>query len=801
MRAYLDPAVRAARRRWGRSALLAATLVLLTAAALATFGASSASATDTCATYTVSGTWNIDQPSHNGSPNYTGTDYQYVLSQSGTSVTGTALDNLDGLQASISGTLVGSTLDLVLTWPSYQSETVFTVSEAGLSGGAFILPDPTRTPIVPDTSTGPAQAVCVPATEPQSVTFLGAETGDASINNGPPNYTVQKVVQDSIVQWDDNGTWMPAYDVGGHPWGQVDNTDSWIACEPWFDSCSGTDANHVTTTYRVRFDVPADWANPTLTLTMRADNEASVTLNGQSIITNYIGGPTAASATATPALQAGVNELDFAVTDWGGIAGFNYSAVIDFDASSPATVLVGCAPGTYSDTGAEPCTSAPADSYVPDAWATSATPCAPGTTTNGLTGQTACLAIPPTVALQSISPAPNGNGWNDGAVTVTWACTNSQADTVSVVLSSDGADQSATGTCVGAIDDSLTASDTQTGINVDTAAPTDSPVVSPAANGAGWNNSDVTVDWNWSDGGSGVDPANCAQSSVSSGEGTITLTSTCADLAGNSASDSVTVQVDETAPALSPSVSPGVLAEGESVSASANATDAGSGIASASCGPVDTSVYGDFTVTCTATDLAGNSASASASYSVTVQATKRAVLAEVKAAEGSGSVAERVALKAAAAAIEASLSSRLWADGNHPSSRLVFTDEAVAVAALAADEHQRHNVIPDATLQGWIDALVADDRALAEIAITDATAAGDSSRELSKAAKDVSSGDSSASHGDDVAAVAHYADAWDDLSSVSNSYFRRHGDGDYRRCGGSHAGRVIHGREHGGRGR
>lgn len=86
----------------------------------------------------------------------------------------------------------------------------------------------------------------------------------------------------------------------------------------------------------------------------------------------------------------------------------------------------------------------------------------------------------------------------------------------------------------------------------DTTPPTASPTQNPAANSAGWDNSDVTVTWNWADnpGGSGIDPAHCTQSSTSSGEGTLTLTATCTDLAGNQGTASYTVKVDKTPPEL-----------------------------------------------------------------------------------------------------------------------------------------------------------------------------------------------------------------------------------------------------------
>ena len=87
---------------------------------------------------------------------------------------------------------------------------------------------------------------------------------------------------------------------------------------------------------------------------------------------------------------------------------------------------------------------------------------------------------------------------------------------------------------------------------IDTIAPTASPTQEPVANGAGWNNSDVTVNWHWTDnvGGSGIDAANCATSTTSSGEGTLTLTATCHDGAGNTGHASYTVKVDQTDPGI-----------------------------------------------------------------------------------------------------------------------------------------------------------------------------------------------------------------------------------------------------------
>ena len=95
---------------------------------------------------------------------------------------------------------------------------------------------------------------------------------------------------------------------------------------------------------------------------------------------------------------------------------------------------------------------------------------------------------------------------------------------------------------------------------------------------------------------------------------------TCTDLAGNvSAPATVSdINVDETAPALAPTVAPNPVVLNGAATADAGASDALSGLdgASVSCDPVATDAAGSYAVTCTATDLAGNTATATASYDV-----------------------------------------------------------------------------------------------------------------------------------------------------------------------------------------
>ena len=130
-----------------------------------------------------------------------------------------------------------------------------------------------------------------------------------------------------------------------------------------------------------------------------------------------------------------------------------------------------------------------------------------------------------------------------------------------------------------------------------------------------WTNQTVTVHFTCTDSGSGV--AACPADQVFSTDGTFTASGTSTDKAGNSATATFgPIKIDKTAPTLSPSVSPNPVYLNGTATASAGATDAGSGIASQSCGPVITSSVGTYSVTCTATDNAGNTAAATVQYLV-----------------------------------------------------------------------------------------------------------------------------------------------------------------------------------------
>ena len=161
-------------------------------------------------------------------------------------------------------------------------------------------------------------------------------------------------------------------------------------------------------------------------------------------------------------------------------------------------------------------------------------------------------ATAPVITFSNRTPTANANGWNNTNVTVNWSCSDTMSGVVSAsvgqVVSTEGASQSATETCMDNAGN--TASNTQTGINIDQTAPTISdlgPTTSPNANG--WYKTDVVNQFKASDSLSGLDTTCEAafpdpvsggrrQDKTTSGEGAAVKvsSSSCTDLAGNTAS-------------------------------------------------------------------------------------------------------------------------------------------------------------------------------------------------------------------------------------------------------------------------
>ncbi|MGI0015822.1 MAG: PxKF domain-containing protein, partial [Nitrososphaera sp.] len=222
-----------------------------------------------------------------------------------------------------------------------------------------------------------------------------------------------------------------------------------------------------------------------------------------------------------------------------------------------------------------------------------------------------------------VSPAANANNWHNADVTVTFTCGDGLSGlnscTAPVTLISEGTGQMATGEATDNADNS--ASVTVENINIDKTAPTISAVRTPA-NSYGWNNGPVEVDFDCSDGLSGID--SCGPDATVSGEGAgQSVLGTALDFAGNSATTTVgDINNDLTSP-VNVAFSDGSIVDGGEYyfgfvpngPTMCSAQDALSGFDHCDVAGGGT-VVGDHMYTATAYDKAGNSAIATIMYTV-----------------------------------------------------------------------------------------------------------------------------------------------------------------------------------------
>jgi hypothetical protein len=222
------------------------------------------------------------------------------------------------------------------------------------------------------------------------------------------------------------------------------------------------------------------------------------------------------------------------------------------------------------------------------------------------------LASPTIVA--TASPVPNAAGWNDSNVTVTFTCTAGsypiKTCPAPIVVSTQGANQIISGTATDTSGNTASASVT---VNLDTTPPTITATASPAPNAAGWNTTSVTVTFSCADALSGMAICPASQSITTAGANQI-VKGTATDVAGNTASTQITLNISNTAPTITPMVTPAPNAAGwnnSPVTVSFICTPGGAPIATCPSPTVVTTQGSNIPVTGTVIDAAGATATAS----------------------------------------------------------------------------------------------------------------------------------------------------------------------------------------------
>src|SRR5579871_1996207 len=216
------------------------------------------------------------------------------------------------------------------------------------------------------------------------------------------------------------------------------------------------------------------------------------------------------------------------------------------------------------------------------------------------------------------TPAPNAAGWNNTNVVVSFTCLGGTGGIAvcpaPILVSTEGAGQQISGTAQDAAGNTATATVT---LNIDKTPPAVTAAVAPAANSAGWNSAPVTVTFTCSDSSSGIDLCPAPVSVTS--DGTQTISGTARDKAGNVASASVAVKVDQSAPTITATPAPAPNAAGwnnSTVVVAYTCADAVSGIATCPAQSIVVAETSGQSVTGTAVDQAGNSATASTTVKV-----------------------------------------------------------------------------------------------------------------------------------------------------------------------------------------
>ncbi|GEM_PF-5686976 len=223
----------------------------------------------------------------------------------------------------------------------------------------------------------------------------------------------------------------------------------------------------------------------------------------------------------------------------------------------------------------------------------------------------------PTITAVLSQPA-NPDGWYNSDVTATFTCADVQSgmDSCSapITASGEGAKQALTGSAKDNSGNTATATAT---VSIDKSAPTIIASVSQPTNAEGWTTAAVTVHYTCLDALSGV--ASCPNDVLADADGKDqTITRTATDKAGNSATVSTILSIDQTGPVITFERTAANTHgwNNSDVTTTFTCSDAQSGVASCTAPVVVSTDGANQVVTGSATDKAGNAASTSAAVNV-----------------------------------------------------------------------------------------------------------------------------------------------------------------------------------------
>jgi hypothetical protein len=211
-------------------------------------------------------------------------------------------------------------------------------------------------------------------------------------------------------------------------------------------------------------------------------------------------------------------------------------------------------------------------------------------------------------------PGANASGWNNSDVTVSFSCTDALSGVATcaspTTVSGEGENQTVTGAATDRAGNA--GSGKVEAISIDRTAPNIDVSTAPPANGAGWNNTDVTATFTCTDALSGVAAGSCPAPQVYASDGQFSASGSVEDRAGNGATRSSSVNVDKTPPTIDGVRAPAANVSGWNagpVTVSFGCTDALSGIASCASSKVLAGEGAGQSAAGSATDVAGSSAS------------------------------------------------------------------------------------------------------------------------------------------------------------------------------------------------